>query len=215
MSLTLDLRVMELLSSRLCHDLISPIGAVNNGMELLEEVPDDPETVADAVGLAGGSARQASNLLQFYRLAYGQAGRRGAGGGAADLVDLARGYAKAHKSEIAWPVDERWADVGPEAAKLTLNMIALGAEALPRGGTLTVALGAGEPVHPEIRAAGRGAGLGEASLAALAGDADPGALTPHTVHAYFTARLAEAFGGCLSVAAPEDGIVVLRSRAPA
>jgi histidine phosphotransferase ChpT len=212
MTLQLDLRVVELLASRLCHDLISPIGAVNNGMELLEESPDDPETVTDAVGLAGGSARQASTLLQFYRIAYGQAGRRGAGG-TEDLLDLARGYAKARKSEIAWPVDERWADVGPEAAKLTLNMIALGAEALPRGGTLTVALSAGEPALPEVHAAGRSAGLGEGSLAALGGSADPGALTPHTVHAYFTARLAETLGGSLSVATPEDGRVVLRTGA--
>ncbi len=74
MDVQIDLRVAELLASRLCHDLVGPIGAVNNGMELLED--SDLDMAQDAVRLAGNSAEHASTLLQFFRLAYGMAGSR-------------------------------------------------------------------------------------------------------------------------------------------
>ena len=68
MAFQIDMRVAELLASRLCHDLVGPIGAVNNGMELLED--EDLGMSEDAIQLSATSARQAANLLQFYRLAY-------------------------------------------------------------------------------------------------------------------------------------------------
>src|SRR3954467_11382201 len=69
MSRLIDLRVLELLAARLCHELISPIGAIANGVELLGE--DDPEFVRDATALIGQSAKKAGQRLQFYRFAYG------------------------------------------------------------------------------------------------------------------------------------------------
>jgi hypothetical protein len=76
MNVTVDLRVLELLSSRLCHELISPVGAINNGIELMGE--DDPDFVKDATKLIASSARTAGNRLNFYRFAYGS-GRAGTG----------------------------------------------------------------------------------------------------------------------------------------
>src|SRR5260221_13632560 len=64
-----DIRILELLSARLCHELISPVGAIGNGVELLGE--DDPDFVRDAVALIGQSAKKAAQRLQFYRFAYG------------------------------------------------------------------------------------------------------------------------------------------------
>ena len=68
----IDLRVLELLTARLCHDLIGPVAAIANGVELLGE--DDPDFVRDAVALVGDSARKAITRLQLYRFAYGFSG---------------------------------------------------------------------------------------------------------------------------------------------
>lgn len=206
----LDLRVVELLASRLCHDLISPVGAVHNGMELLAESPDDPAAVQDAVALAGGSARQASALLQFYRVAYGQAGRRVLTD-TARMAELADNFGDARRTRVVWTEDARWQAASPDLAKLAMNMIALGGEALPRGGTLSVELGPDPAALPVVSAEGRDARLGEGNRAALAPDADPGALTPYTVHAHFTARLAAVLGARLDAAEGGDGSVVLRA----
>jgi len=69
MSMLVEMRVVELLNARLCHELVSPVGAINNGVELLGE--EDPDFVRDAIQLIGQSARKASQRLQFYRFAYG------------------------------------------------------------------------------------------------------------------------------------------------
>jgi histidine phosphotransferase ChpT len=68
----LDAKLMELMASRLCHDLASPVGAVMSGLELMQEFED--ETADDALRLMGDSARIAARRLAFYRLAFGFAG---------------------------------------------------------------------------------------------------------------------------------------------
>ena len=84
MSTQIDIRILELLSARLCHELISPVGAINNGVELLGE--EDPEFVRDAVTLVGQSAKKAAQRLQFYRFAYGTLGGGSAGLDPRDLL---------------------------------------------------------------------------------------------------------------------------------
>jgi histidine phosphotransferase ChpT len=206
MPVHIDVRVVELLTSRLCHDLIGPISAVNNGMELLAESPDDRETVDDAVNLAGRSAGQAAGLLQFYRAAHGRAGRRTETGGE-EVYDLARGYAKARKTDLDWPEDERWAEVSADYAKLALNLVALAVEALPRNGTVTLLLN--DAALPAVLADGTGARLDPNTAAALTTDIDPDTLTPHTVQAHFTALLAAAQGCHVVTALPAEGQVRL------
>src|SRR5215470_5735951 len=96
----IDLRVAELLGSRLCHDLISPIGAVTNGIELIEE--EGGRIAADALDLAGRSARQASRLLQFYRIAFGVGGGF-SGSRLVDIRDLADGFLSSSRNRLDWP----------------------------------------------------------------------------------------------------------------
>src|SRR4051812_20575113 len=83
-----DLQILELVCSRLCHDLISPVGAVGNGLELMAEEGDD-ELLEDARRLVESSTQRASSLLQMYRCAYGNAGNQ-ASFGAGEAVKLAR-----------------------------------------------------------------------------------------------------------------------------
>ncbi|MHA1190655.1 MAG: histidine phosphotransferase family protein, partial [Alphaproteobacteria bacterium] len=133
MDIQIDMRVAELLASRLCHDLVGPIGAVNNGMELLED--EDLGMSDDAIQLSASSARQAANLLQFYRLAYGMAGGR-IGGDMGDLQNLATGFLSSGKTALNWLVGTPAGEAPEGLGKLLLNLIVLGDECLPRGGSL-------------------------------------------------------------------------------
>jgi len=198
---TIALRVTELLCSRLCHELISPVTAVNNGMELFAD-GGGGDMHDDIVKLVSDSGGQASRRLQFYRIAYGFGGEGAAAPGLADSGKLLRGLLEGGKLVLDWPrATEDGADrIGREATKVLLNAVLVGAEALPRGGTLAIRIGAGPPAAITITATGEGARVTPETVAALAAGADVTGLTACSVQAYFTARLAEAFGGRLDVA---------------
>lgn len=203
-TLQIDLRVAELLASRLCHDLVSPIGAVNNGMELLEE-DLDPEMAGDAVRLASDSARQASATVQFFRLAYGQAGRQIELQGD-EIKRLTEAYLAHHKANLDWRADAI-GEGGPDGSgKLLLNMIALALESLPRGGTIATSADLARGARIVVVARGQGVRLREESRAALDADADIEALTPRSVQAYFTQIVARRLGGTLEAAESADGL---------
>ena len=198
----IDLRIAELLASRLCHDLVGPIGAVNNGMELL--VDDEFGMADDALQLASTSARRAADSLQFFRLAYGMAGSR-VGGELSELRNLAEAHLKPTKAELMWS-DVTLPEGAPDdLGKLLLNMIELGQETLPRGGSLTVGLSGGDgSVTVEIIAAGEGAQMRPETEAVLSSATSLDELTPRNVHGHFTALVAERLGGKLSIEGPES-----------
>jgi histidine phosphotransferase ChpT len=192
----IDLRVAELLASRLCHDLVSPVGAVNNGLELMAE-DLDPEMLQDALALADKSAKQASSTVQFFRLAYGQAGRQ-VDMGPAELKRLAEGYLTSQKAELAWDADALVLN-GPEGGgKLLLNLIALAVETLQRGGTIRVeAAGDGQSVR--VAGEGTNARLRDETRAAIANGVDVDQLSPRAVQGYFSRLIAQRMGGDLQV----------------
>ena len=197
MDVQIDLRVAELLASRLCHDLVGPIGAVNNGIELIED--EDPGMIGDALKLTAGSAKQAANTLQFFRLAYGVAGAQ-AGDDLGELRDLVSGFLGSGKVSLNWSVQTGPAGAPDGLGKLVLNMIALAGEGLPKGGELSVAVGAnGSGLDVSVTAAGPGAKLREESAPALRSDVSVGDLTPRNVQGYFTRILARRAGGDLAV----------------
>ncbi len=129
------LDLAALLCSRVCHDLISPVGAIVNGLEVLEEDKDE-ETKTFALDLIKKSARAASAKLQFCRLAFGAAGSAGAQIELGDAEKAARGLIEDGKTTIVWNVAREL--VPKNRAKLLLNMLMVGVGAIPRGGTLTV-----------------------------------------------------------------------------
>ena len=186
MSGTIEFRVLELLNARLCHELVSPIGAINNGVELLDD--DDPDFVHDAIRLIGQSARKAGQRLQFYRFAYGTSTSSGASA-AGNGGELAAGLLEGGKVRCDWPAEAVTLPV--EWQRLACNMLVLAAEALPRGGAVLDPAAAWRRLgHRGERRKARAINLSPEMRAAL----DPGAsveqLTSRTVHAYFTARLA-------------------------
>ena len=197
-----DLRVVELLCARLCHELISPIGAISNGVEIMGE--EEGEFLRDAIGLIGQSSRQAGKRLQFYRFAYGFTG---VGTSAAiDVRDLIDGLVAQGKVSVEWRAEATTLPL--DWQKLACNMLLLALEALPRGGAVVVrrradgpgveVMGSGEPVllNPEV-------------TAALLPGAPISDLSSRTVQAYFAARLADRIGADLSLAlSPPQGFVV-------
>lgn len=201
MSIKVDLRVLELLTSRLCHDLISPIGAVSNGLELLED--EESGMADDALQLSIKSARRAADLLQAFRVAIGAAGTQ-ASVRLADARTLAAGVMEGGKVRLDWPSDQDGIPAPLGLAKLVLNLVMLAGECLPRGGSVSVAVSAaGGGAEAQITANGQGARLSPELLAAFGADAVIADLTPRTVLGYFSARLAEALGGRL--APPRNG----------
>ena len=198
-AVSIDLRVCELLNSRLCHDLISPIGAVTNGIELIEE--EGGRLAADALDLAGRSARQASRLLQFYRIAFGLGGSF-TGSRLAEVRDLAEGYLSGSRHRLDWPGDSEQ-PLPSGLGKLILNMVLLACDCLPRGGRIGVATQAADGWTAAAVTAEGDVRMGEELRASLSDTADPQALTPRTVQAYFTALVAIRAGGELILAEPD------------
>ena len=133
MGVKVDLRVLELLASRVCHDLISPIGAVGNGLELMEDADD--EMSDDALKLSVNCVRRASALLEFFRMAYGTAGSD-AGLRWENAKQLAEGLVDGPKTTLVWGAAPAGLNVPAMAPKLALNLVLLGTEMLPRGGEI-------------------------------------------------------------------------------
>lgn len=183
-------RVTELLMSRVCHDLISPIGAVVNGVELIED--GGASMTDDAMALIAKSSRQASRRLQFFRMAYGAAGS-GGDRSLADARQLARDFLAEGKIVLEWPDESaaRAEQAGPGGIKLLLNLLALGADALPRGGKLVVSVSKKAGRHyVQIAAEGPNARIDAEALAAMSPEAAVDSLQPRTIQAYFAAKLA-------------------------
>jgi histidine phosphotransferase ChpT len=205
MSVTVDFHVLELLCGRLCHELISPVGAINNGVELLDE--DDPEFVKEAMALIAQSARRAGQRLQFYRFAYGTVG---ASGSAVDGRELVQGLLDGGKVRCVWPAEA--SALAPPWQRLALNILVLALELLPRGGTVTI-----EPIEHGVAVAAEGDAINitDDLKSVLAGEVAAEALSARTVHGFFTMRLAEEIGARLALTTSEATRAVLSARAGA
>jgi len=199
MTAQIEFRVMELLCSRLCHDLISPVMAINNGMELMAE--DSGNMADDIRELLTMPAGAAAAKLQFYRIAYGLGGQSAAPVGLAEAGRLARGLVEDGKIVIDWPEngEAASAELPREATKLLLNLVLLGIEALPRGGTVKVQVQSSGKPEIVVLTLGDNVGLKEESAIAVSADADCEALTARSVQGYFVNSLAHQLGTSTNV----------------
>lgn len=199
----------SLLCSRLCHDLLSPVGALNNGIELLAD-ETDPEMRARCMELLAESAQATANRLKFYRLAFGAAGGYG------ELVDTREAraaieglYAAAGKVKLGWMVE---ASALPKTSlKILLNLALIAGDALVRGGQLDIGAEGGELV---IRAEGPRIALDAELRNALLGEADPDFLSPRAAAAWLVHIYASENGGSVQLSQPEDGILMIGATLP-
>lgn len=195
------LDLAALLCSRLCHDLISPVGAIINGLEVMEEDKDE-ETKTFALDLIKKSATQASAKLQFCRLAFGAAGSSGAQIELGDAEKVARGLLEDGKTTLVWNLPREL--VAKNRAKLLLNMLLVAGATIPRGGTLTA-----EPMSEgyQVSARGLNARLGPATADLLAGSpAEP--VNAHAIQPVYTGILARDCGLAITAKIQADMVVV-------
>lgn len=198
-----DLDFAALLVSRVCHDLVSPVGAVVNGLEVLED-ETDAEMREDALRLVASSAEQAAARLQFARIAYGAAGSAGA---ELDMTEVARvvaGLMKGGKVELDWAPDAiNWPK---DWAKLLMNTIVVAMDCLPRGGRVRVQV----PSDPQARqftvtAAGTVARVNQDTERALRGE-PAGALDGRLIQPYLTHILSRGVNAALTVTLAEGEV---------
>ncbi|MGN6410339.1 MAG: histidine phosphotransferase ChpT [Nitrobacter sp.] len=199
------LELAALLCSRVCHDLISPVGAIVNGLEVLDDnpKPDDREFALD---LIRKSAKTASARLQFCRLAFGAAGSAGAQIDLGDAQAMAKGHFEDGKITIAWNLPRLL--LPKNRVKLLLNLLVIAQQMIPRGGVLTVdPLGEGETIGFQITAAGMNARVSQNVVDLLSSGAT-GAVDAHAIQPYYTRLLAEACGIHVSTVADSEKVVV-------
>jgi histidine phosphotransferase ChpT len=203
----IEFRVLELINARLCHELVSPVGAINNGVELLDD--DDPDFVRDAIQLIGQSARKAGQRLQFYRFAYGTTAS--SSGGGASGRDLAAGLLEGGKVRCDWSAEA--ATLPVDWQRLACNMLVLAAETLPRGGAVVVRPLSAGASGLEVAAEGESINVSPELRAALDTAAPVDQLTSRTVHAYFTARLAHQLRAAIALVEVEPQRALFRATA--
>ena len=194
------LDLAALLCSRVCHDLISPVGAIVNGIEVLEEEKDE-STKEFALDLIKRSATTASAKLQFCRIAFGAAGSAGAQIDTGDAEKVARGFMEDDKTKIDWNLPR--ALLAKNRVKLLLNMLIIAGQAIPRGGQLTIdPVGSGDTVGFKITAAGTNAKIPANAPPLLKGEIGEG-IDAHRIQPFYAGLLAKACG--VEVAAAMDG----------
>ncbi|HEY7842495.1 MAG TPA: histidine phosphotransferase family protein [Bradyrhizobium sp.] len=200
------LELAALLCSRVCHDLISPVGAIVNGLEVLDDNPK-PEDRDFALDLIRKSAKTASARLQFCRLAFGAAGSAGAQIDLGDALNMAKGHIEDGKCTIAWNLPRLL--LPKNRVKLLLNMLVIAQHTIPRGGTLTVdPIGGGETMGFKVSATGLNARLPQ-NIADLLANSQAAGIDAHAVQPYYTRLLAEACG--LKVTLKSEGEAVVAS----
>jgi len=200
------LDLAALLCSRVCHDLISPVGAIVNGIEVLEEEKDEA-TKEFALDLIKRSAATASAKLQFCRIAFGAAGSAGAQIDLGDAEKVARGFMEDDKTKIAWNLPR--ALLAKNRVKLLLNMLVIAGQAIPRGGNITVdPIGAGDNLGFKVSAAGTNAKIPPAVPPLLTGELTGETVDAHRIQPFYTGLLAKDCGVKATVAMEGETVVV-------
>ena len=198
-----DLDLAALLCSRVCHDVISPVGAIANGLELIDDPEMDSETKETALEMVRSSAKTASAKLKFCRIAFGAAGSAGALIDMGEAGEIAKAFVGSEKGKLEWqaPRENR----PKQQVKLVLNMMLMAMAGIPRGGQITVAV---EGDVFSVRAQGDRAKVPEAISQVLDGTADLALLDARLVQPYYAKQLAQSAGLSLSMAMDEADVLV-------
>ena len=204
----------SLLCSRLCHDLMSPVGALNNGIELMAD-EQDPDMRDRCVELLADSAKATANKLKFFRLAFG------AGGGFGDLIDANEArialegiFGAERRIELGWMVSDEKMSKG--AMKLLLNLALIAGDALVRGGRLDIgAETTGSGLEIAIRGEGPRVML-DAGLREMLVNGAPegGQIEPRAAGAWLAKALAQEADGTIQLSEPAPEILIIGATVP-
>lgn len=208
MTKPLDLSSLDLaalIASRVCHDIISPVGAITNGLEVLDEEGNE-DMREFAMDLIRKSARQASAKLQFARLAFGAAGSAGAEIDLGDAEFVTTGYMLGEKAELEWLVPRLL--MPKNQVKLLLNLVLIANHCVPRGGTIRVELeqGGDVPVF-RLTASGLNARI-PAGIPDLLNDEDVERIDAHAVQPAYTGLLARDCGMMIELVKNDETVVI-------
>jgi len=198
----------SLLCSRLCHDLLSPVGALNNGLELMAD-EQDPEMREKCLELLNESARASANKLKFFRLAFG------AGGGFGDQIDTREAHSALEglfgaegRVELGWLVEDDSLPKG--AVKLLLNLALIAGDALVRGGRLDVGAEHGaNGLELVIRAEGPRILLDPGLRETIVKGTSDGVVEPRAAGAWLAHELAELAKGEIRLSDPADEVLLI------
>jgi histidine phosphotransferase ChpT len=198
------LDLAALLCSRVCHDIISPVGAVINGLEVLDEDNGD-DMKSFAMELINKSARQASWKLQFARLAFGAAGSAGSEIDLGDAQSVAIGFMNGEKADLHWSSEPML--MPKNFVKLLLNLIMLAASTVPRGGTINLSV-EGPATRPSFRlkSTGPSARIPGDLERLIAGDNHGEAIDAHVIQPVYTGMLARECAMSINFAMVGDDV---------
>lgn len=201
-----SLDLAALLCSRVCHDVISPVGAIVNGLEVLDE-EKDPEMRSFALDLVKKSATMASAKLQFCRLAFGAAGSAGASIDTGDAESVTRGLLGTDKMKLDWRASRIL--MPKNKVKLILNLCLIAAGTIPRGGTMTVDVeGTGDAARILIHCKGTYSRVAAGIASLLDGKPEHGTVDAHAIQPYFTGLVAREVGLTVTIVSDENGITI-------
>ena len=200
------LDLAALLCSRVCHDVISPVGAIVNGLEVLEE--DKDESMREfALDLIRKSAHTASARLQFCRLAFGAAGSAGAAIDTGDAEKVARGLIADDRTKLIWEAPRAY--MPKNKVKLALNLCLIAAACIPRGGVMHVIIeGEADDIRMSVSVKGPNLKLASHVADLLEGRSESGVVDAHGIQPYFTGLVARSSGMGVQVVASSDEIVL-------
>jgi histidine phosphotransferase ChpT len=198
----------SLLCSRLCHDLMSPVGALNNGIELLAD-ETDPEMRDKCLDLLADSARASANKLKFFRLAFGAAGGFGEAVDTHEAQAALEGlFGPERRIELGWVVADDKLPKG--AVKLLLNLALLAGDALVRGGRLDVGAEARDgAIELAVRAEGPRIVLDPVLRETLATGGSGGPIEPRAAGAWLAHALAAQAGGSIQLSDAESDVLMI------
>jgi histidine phosphotransferase ChpT len=204
-----DVKLAEMLCTRLCHDLTGPIGAVNNGAEFLIEDGFDMQN--EAMQLVVSSASEAVNRLQFFRQAYGRVNDHGEAS-LSEKRSLVLNFFKASKLTIDWPdnhADASGISVSQKMARLLLNLLIVMAAALIRGGTVSVRVGETETSR-EFTLSGEGETVkyDPETLTILRGEAEASQLSPKTAQLFLAAKIIRELDAAIDISVESHRLVI-------
>ena len=211
--------VLELLASRICHDIISPVGAINNGIEFMREMGEDAGD--EALDLIAYSAEQSASKLAAFRMAYGAGGRDPN----IKPEDVQKAFSALIKGE--GKISQTWDPYGnlgpnddnkplpPAFCKMLMCALMLAMECLPKGGYISARPAMGDDKgHSAIIAEGEGATVRDQVEDAIAQKIEPDNLDPRLVHPYAIGVLADSYGYNLSIKSQGDGRIEFLMKCP-